>query len=297
MLRHFGLSTLALTLSSPAIAAPPQQVGGWTIETFQNPAEKADFTVRMKKVVGNAIVTYRISSLVGEGVYSKIGDCYSSSGFSLYDDSGNPLPRGTAIKKGMSEYLSGLSDGCKTSSVTNTQLLAGIEQAVAAADARFKAERPKPDLTPKASGAGGWAFKDTASLGSDGVTVEHLLSMSRTVGGLKLSYEINVVPGDSYGSIPKTMKASLRDCTYEDNDSSDFLDVGRRAKDIREKIKTNLPSSMYGCDVTDADVAAALIGFEPAYIALDKWMVDRVDERKLMLRAAQDFADSEDQRL
>lgn len=297
MTKYPFLAIVALSISAPALSAAPQQVGGWTVETFQNPAEKADFSVRMKKTAGNATLAYRISSLVGEGVYAKIGDCYSSSGFSLYDDGGNPLPRGSAIKKGMSEFLSGLSDGCKTSSATNAQLLAGIEQAIAAADARFKAERPKPDLTPKASGAGGWAFKDSASLGPDGVSVEHLLSMSRAVGGLKLTYSINVVPGDSYGSIPKAMTATVKDCNYEDSDQSDFLDVGRRAKDIREKIKTNLPSSMYGCDVGDAEVAAVLIGFEAAYIALDKWMVDRVDERKLMLRAAEDFANSDDQRL
>lgn len=288
-----GIPALAaLFAATPVFAAPPQQIAGWTVSTLQNPKEREDFSVLMRKTAGPATLTYKLSNLTSETLVVRVGNCTSSGGFSLYGDDGNPLPRLPTVKKGMADHLKDMGSGCEISQATSAQLLTGLDQALAAADARFKAERPKPDLTPKTAGAGGWAFRDTPVAGPDGAILDRTLSMSRTVGGIKLSYEINVGVSEYSSSPTRSIKASFNDCTYEDSDDSDLLDAGRRARDVQAKIKTNMPSSFYGCDVTDASVTALLVGFEPAYLMLEKWMIDRIDERKLLLRAANDFANS-----
>lgn len=282
----------ALLVATPIFAAPPEQVAGWTVSTLQNPKEKEDFSVLMKRTAGSATLTYKLSNLSSETLVVRVGNCTSSGGFSLYGDDGNPLPRLPTVKKGMADHLKDMGSGCEMSAATSAQLLTGLDQALAAADARFKAERPKPDLTPKTAGAGGWAFRDTPVTGPDGSILERTLSMSRTVGGIKLNYEISVGISEYSSSPTRSIKASFNDCNYDDSGDSDFLDAGRRARDIQAKIKTNMPSSFYGCELTDAGMAALLVGFEPAYLMLEKWMIDRVDERKLLLQAANEFANS-----
>jgi hypothetical protein len=283
-------AVLGLLFTTTASAAPPEVIEGWTVETLQNPAEKADFNVRARKVADGVSMSFAYRNLFGDSLNLEFANCGASNNSSLIG-LGDPLKENAGkVRTAVAEAFRAYKADCKIPAGLEAKLMQGFDKALENVIARFNEGKPVLISVSRAETRGGWTLEDVPTDPADALGLYRELKMNRSVGGLEINYTLALdISSENVRSGNRAIAATFKECSFEELDQTDYLSASRRARELREQIGNNMPIAISECGATPGIIGAGITGFEAAYVALDSWAVQRIDERLALNASAAAF--------